>query len=97
MATVGEGIRRKEGKRGTRAGGGGRKARHGRGGAGRTKAGERDLLPRIYCYYPEGEKHSSGARRCIRVRGGAFIRCTDLCVYIYICIRVARIYTVACM
>lgn len=27
---------------------------------------ERDLLPRIYCYYPEGEKHSSGQRRCIR-------------------------------
>lgn len=87
MATVG-GIsgRRNEGKRGTRAGGGGRKATGGE--AGETKAGERDLLPRIYCYYPEGEKHSSGARRCIRVWGGAFIRCTDLCICIYIYIRV---------
>lgn len=28
--------------------------------------GERDLLLRIYCYYPEGEKHSSEQRRCIR-------------------------------
>lgn len=83
MATVGEGIRRKEGKRGTRAGGGGRKARHGRGGAGRTKAGERDLLPRIYCYYPEGEKHSSGAAYVCGVVRLSDAR-TSVYIYVYI-------------
>jgi len=31
------------------------------------EAEKRDLLLGIYCYYPEGENHSNGQRRCTRM------------------------------
>lgn len=104
MATVGEisssSSRGNEGKRGTRAGGGGRKAtaerrRRRRRGRGKRRQGRGIYYQGFTVITRRGRSTragNGGARCCIRVWGGAFIRCTDLYIYIHIYIHM-YIYT----